>query len=67
MPRRRRLRHRDLRRREVQAALRVLGMPASTSAVTVAAVVRRVYSDVPAEARPAAEQSARAQLAFLAR
>jgi len=59
--------HRLERLDEVRAALGDLGLSAVTDAAVVSAVVGRVYPDVPRGLRPAAEQSVRVQLAYLAR
>ncbi|MGC5168417.1 MBL fold metallo-hydrolase [Luteimicrobium sp. DT211] len=61
-------RHRLARLDEVRAALVLLGVRAdATDPAVVSAVVGRVYREVGKELRPAAEQSVRVQLAYLAR
>jgi glyoxylase-like metal-dependent hydrolase (beta-lactamase superfamily II) len=60
--------HRLARLDEVRAALVALDLaPDPADATVVGAVVGRVYPDVDAGVRPAAEQSVRVQLAYLAR
>jgi glyoxylase-like metal-dependent hydrolase (beta-lactamase superfamily II) len=61
------LAHRLERLDAVRAALVALGLLAVADAAVVRAVVGRVYPDVDAGLRPAAEQSVRVQLAYLAR
>jgi glyoxylase-like metal-dependent hydrolase (beta-lactamase superfamily II) len=59
--------HRLERLDEVRAALDALGLPAAPDDAVVSAVVGRVYPEVDAGLLPAAAQSVRVQLAYLAR